>query len=47
MRKIHRWHGVRTKTKNNAEKFLAQGGMTINQEKTKMTASTDEFVFLG
>jgi RNA-directed DNA polymerase len=42
------------KPKNNAEKllveiqkFLAQGGMKINQEKTKMTASIDEFVFLG
>jgi RNA-directed DNA polymerase len=42
------------KPKNNAEKllveiqkFLAQGRIEINQEKTKMTASTDEFVFLG
>jgi RNA-directed DNA polymerase len=41
------------KPKNNAEKllvkiqkFLAQGGMEINQEKTKRIVSTDEVDFL-
>jgi RNA-directed DNA polymerase len=29
------------------QKFLAQRGMKINEEKTKMTASTDEVDFLG
>jgi RNA-directed DNA polymerase len=29
------------------QKLLAQERMEINQEKTKMTASTDKFVFLG
>jgi RNA-directed DNA polymerase len=41
------------KSANNAEKllveiqkFLAQGGIKINQEKTKVTASTDGVDFL-
>jgi N-terminal domain of reverse transcriptase len=36
-----------SKTTCRNSKFLAQGGVEINRKKTKMTASTDEFVFLG